>query len=194
MRSFVATLSLAVVTALSLPATAQPGRAVVTEGPGVISAAETVELTATITAIDATTRAVVLKGKDGHEVTITAGPDVRNFAQMKLGDLVKVRYVEALSLELKKGSTAPVSRTESSGSDGAKAGVRPAASMGRKITIVAEVVALDPARQVVTLRSPQRTVDLRVRDPEQFRLVAIGDRVEATYTEAVAIAVEPAAK
>ena len=194
MRSFAATLSLAVVTALSLPATAQTGGAMVTKGPGHVGAAETVELTATITAIDAATRAVTLKGKDGHEVSITAGPEVKNFAQMKVGDLVKMRYVEALSLELKKGSTAPVSRTESSGSDGAKAGMRPASSMGRHITIVAEVVALDPARQVVTLRSPQRTVDLRVRDPEQFRLVAIGDRVEATYTEAVAIAVEPAAK
>jgi hypothetical protein len=32
------------------------------------------------------------------------------------------------------------------------------------------------------------------RDPEQFKRVAKGDRVEATYTEALAIAVEPAMK
>jgi len=35
-------------------------------------------------------------------------------------------------------------------------------------------------------------VDLRVDDPEQFKLVAVGDQVEATFTEAVAISVEPA--
>jgi hypothetical protein len=33
-----------------------------------------------------------------------------------------------------------------------------------------------------------------VRDPEQFKLIAKGDQVEATYTEAVAIEVTPAAK
>ena len=29
-------------------------------------------------------------------------------------------------------------------------------------------------------------------DAEQFKRIAVGDRIEATYTEAVAIAVEPA--
>jgi hypothetical protein len=33
-----------------------------------------------------------------------------------------------------------------------------------------------------------------VRDPEQFKLIAVGDQIEATYTEAVAVAVKPAAK
>ena len=60
--------------------------------------------------------------------------------------------------------------------------------------ITAEVVALDAKTQVVTLRGPKRTVDLKVRDPEQFKLIAKGDRVEATYTEAMAVAVEPAKK
>jgi len=50
----------------------------------------------------------------------------------------------------------------------------------------------DPLTQTVRLRGPTRVVDLRVDDPEQFKLVAVGDQVEATYTEAVAISVEPA--
>jgi hypothetical protein len=48
--------------------------------------------------------------------------------------------------------------------------------------------------QTVRLRGPTRVVDLRVDDPEQFQLVAVGDQVEATFTEAVAISVEPAAE
>ena len=60
--------------------------------------------------------------------------------------------------------------------------------------MVADVVAVDPATQTVTLKGPQRTVDLKVRDPKQFALVSKGDQVEATYTEAVAIAVTPAKK
>ena len=43
--------------------------------------------------------------------------------------------------------------------------------------------------EVVTLKGPQRTVDLKVRDPEQFKLIAKGDQVEAKYTQALAIAV-----
>jgi Cu/Ag efflux protein CusF len=135
-----------------------------------------------------------LKGPQGKEITITAGPEVKNFAQMKVGDQVNAEYVEALTLELKKGSTAPVGRTDQAAAGAAKPGERPAGSAGRQVTITAEVVGLDPATQTVTLRGPQRTVELKVPDPAQFKLVAKGDRVEATYTEAFAIAVEPAKK
>ena len=194
MRKLIGSLGFAVLATLAIPAVAQTGTAVVAKGPGVAGAAQTIKLTATITAIDAATRVVTLKGPQGKELTLTAGAEVKNFAQMKVGDQVKVKYIEALTLELKKGSTAPVSRTETTGAAGAKPGERPAGAAGRQVTIVAEVVALDPAKQIVTLRGPQRTVELKVADPEQFKRVAKGDRVEATYTEAMAIAVEPAKK
>jgi len=194
MRTVAAALCFAVVSAVAVSANAQTGAAVVAKGPGVAGVAETVEVTATITSINAVTRAVTLKRPQGSEMTITAGPEVTNFAQMKVGDQVKVKYVEALTLELKKGSTAPVARTDTAAAGKAKPGERPAGAVGRQVTVVAKVVALDPARQTVTLRGPQRTVELKVADPEQFKRVAMGDRVEATYTEAVAIAVEPAKK
>ena len=66
-----------------------------------------------------------------------------------------------------------------------------AGAVGRQVTIVADVTAVDPATQMVTLKGPQRTVDLKVPDPEQFKRIAKGDQVEATYTQAVAMAVEP---
>jgi hypothetical protein len=194
MRMLVASVVIAVASSITLPAAAQTGAVVVGKAPGMAGAAETVQVTATITAIDAATRAVTLKGPQGKELTLTAGPEVKNFAQMKVGDQVNVKYVEALTLELKKGSSAPVSRTETGAAGAAKPGQRPAGALGRQVTVVAEVVGVDPATQMVTLRGPQRTVELKVRDPEQFKLVAKGDRVEATYTEAVALAVEPAKK
>ncbi len=185
---------LAAALALSPCVYAQSGAAVVGKGPGVAGAAQTVTITATITAIDAKTRAVTLKGPQGREVTLTAGPEVRNFAQMKVGDAVDVQYVEALTLELKKGGGMKVQKSEAAGAMRAKDGSTPAGAIGRQVTIVANVVALDPATQTVTLKGPQRTVDLKVRDPAQFALVAKGDQVEATYTEAVAIAVSPSKK
>jgi Cu/Ag efflux protein CusF len=194
MHKWIGSLGFAMLAALVLPASAQTGAAVVGKGPGVAGAAQTVKMTATITKIDAATRAVTLKGPEGREVTLTAGDEVKNFAQMKVGDLVNVEYVEALTIELKKGSTAPVARTEQTAAGAAKPGEKPAGMVGRQVTVTAEVVDVNPKTQVVTLRGPQRTVELKVRDPEQFKRVAKGDRVEATYTEAIAIAVEPAKK
>jgi hypothetical protein len=194
MRNLIGSIGFAVVAALACPAAAQTGTAVVGKGPGMAGAAQTLKIAATITAIDAATRAVTLKGPQGREVTLTAGDQVKNFAQLKVGDQVNIEYIEALTLELKKGSTAPVSRTEQAGMAGAKPGAQPAGMAGKQVTVVAEVVGVDAKTQVVTLRGPQRTVELKVADPEQFKRVAKGDRVEATYTEAVAIAVEPAKK
>src|SRR5437016_6893884 len=131
------------VVALAWPAAAQTGAAMVGKGPGVAGAAQTVKVAATITAIDAATRAVTLKGPQGKEITITAGPEVKNFAQMKVGDQVNAEYVEALTLELKKGSTAPVGRTDQAAAGAAKPGERPAGLVGRQVTITAEVVGVD---------------------------------------------------
>jgi hypothetical protein len=194
MRNLFGSIGIVVIAALAAPAFAQTGAAVMAKGPGVGGAAQTTKVSATVTAIDAATREITLKGPEGREVTLTAGAAVKNFSQIKVGDTVSVEYIEALTLELKKGGTAMVGRTDVSGAAGAKPGERPAGMIGRKVTITAEVVGLDPKTQVVTLRGPQRTVDLKVGDPEQFKRVAMGDRVEATYTEAVAIALEPAKK
>ena len=175
------------------PVIAQTGAVVTGKAPGAAAIAQTVKATATITAIDAATRAVTLKGPKGNEMVVTAGPEVKNFAQMKVGDQVNVEYVESLALELKKGGGAPVAATAKAGAAAAKPGERPAGVVGKQVTVVADVIDVNAETQVVTLKGPQRTVELKVRDPEQFKLIKKGDQVQATYTEAMAIAVTPAA-
>ena len=162
--------------------------------PGQAVIAQTDKARATITAIDKATRDVTLKGPEGNLVTVTAGPDVKNFDKLKVGNQVDLQYIEALTLELKKGGGMAVAKTEKSDAVAAKKGESPGAAAGRQMTVVADVVALDPAKQLVTLKGPKRTVSLRVPDPEQFKNIAIGDQVQATYTQAVAVAVEPTAK
>jgi hypothetical protein len=173
---------------------AQTGGAVVATKPGAAVAAQKVKVNATITAIDPATRAITLKGPRGNEIPVTAGPDVKNFAQMKVGDNVAVEYVEAVTLELKKGGGKPVARTEDSAVAGAKPGEMPAGAAGRQVTVVADVINVDTQNQRVTLKGPNRTVDLKVRDPKQLAMIAKGDQVEAVYTEAIAVAVQPVAK
>jgi len=191
-------LSVALVTAASVPAFAQKpeatGGTVMETSPGKGTVTNVAKITASVEAIDAAKRTVTLKGPEGKVVTITAGPEVKNFDQIKVGDFLVVLYVEALTLELKKGGTALRQRTDRDMGVAAKPGERPAGAVGTKTTVIADVIAVDPKKQVVTLRGPERTVDLKLRDPEQFKLVKVGDQVEATFTEAAAISVEPAPK
>jgi len=175
-------------------AVAQTGGAMVGTAPGKAGAVQTVKVTATITAIDKANRDVTLRGPQGSEMTVTAGPEVKNFDNLKVGDQVDMQYIEALTLELKKGGGLVVGRTEKADAVGAKKGEMPGGAVGRQVTIVADVVAVDPAKQTVTLKGPKQTVDLRIPDPEQLKRVAKGDQVEANFTQALAIAVEPAAK
>lgn len=191
MQKLLVTLGFVAAAAIAIPAGAQTGAVIAGKGPGVAGVAQTIKITATITAIDKATRDVTLKGPQGNEVTVTAGPEVKKFDTLKVGDQVDVQYVEALTLELKKGGGMAVARTTQQGAVGSKPGEAASGAVGRQVTIVADVVGLDPAKQVVTLKGPQRTVDLKVPDPEQFKLIAKGDQVEATYTQALALAVDP---
>jgi hypothetical protein len=194
MYKFLAPIALAAAVAIAGTAVAQTGAVVAGTAPGKGGVAEVVKLTATITAIDKASRDITLKGPQGNEVTLTAGPEVKNFDQMKVGDQVNVEYVQALTLELKKGGGLVVARTEQKGAAAAKPGEKPAGAAGRQITIVADVIGVDAAKQSITLKGPKQTVEMRIQDPEQFKRIAKGDQVEATYTQALAIAVTPAAK
>lgn len=191
-------LSAALVAAASVPAFAQKpdasGATSTKTAPGKGTTANVARITASVEAVDAAARTVTLKGPRGNVVVLPVGPEVKNFERIKVGDFVVVRYLQALTLELKKGGKELRQRTEREESAAAQPGERPAAGAARKITVVADVIAVDPKKMTVTLRGPKRTVDLKVRDPEQIKLVKVGDQVEATYTEAVAISVEPAPK
>jgi hypothetical protein len=193
MRQLILLAAVASTVALAPCALAQTGVAVTSE-PGKVSVTQTVEVSATITAIDKATRAITLKSAQGNEAKIVAGPEVRNFDQLKVGDVVNAKYLESLAMELKKGGGLAVAKTEKAGAVGAQPGATPAGMAGREVTVVGDVIALNPATQTVTVKGPQRTVQLVARDPEQFKRIAVGDQIQATYIEAFAVAVSPAAK
>jgi len=185
----------AVVSALALvpPAIAQSSGTAVTRAPGKVSMSQAMEGSATIAAIDKASRTITLKRTKGDEVKVVAGPEVKNFDQLKVGDVVNVTYLESLALELKKGGGLKVEKTEKAGVVGAQPGATPAGAAGRQVTVVGDVIKLDAATQTITVKGPERTVELKARDPEQFKLIAVGDQIQATYTEALAVSVTPAA-
>jgi Cu/Ag efflux protein CusF len=175
---------------------AQPAatvRAGAASAPGAAMAVRTVKTTATVVGIDAATRKVTLKGQDGKVFDITAGEEVRNFAQIAIGDKVTAEYVQALTLELKKGGAGVVGSSQKESSSRTALGTKPGGAVARQTTILANVVAIDAQKKTVTLRGPAgNMVDLAVQDPEQLKNIKKGDQVEAVYTEALAVAVEAA--
>jgi hypothetical protein len=173
------------------------GGTVVASEPGKAAIVSAVEVSAQVVAIDKTTRTVTLKGPEGNVFDVVAGDEVKNFAQIKLGDLVVARYVQALTLQLQKtaakaGSDTVTVREEASA---AKPGERPAAAGARQVTAIADVTAVDPKKSTITLKGPRgNSMVLAVQNPDQFKVVKKGDKVEVTYTEAMALSVEPAPK
>ena len=71
-----------------------------TEDKPSFSASRTMTMGATVEAIDQETREVTLKGAEGNVVTITASPDVRNLAQVDVGDLVLAEVYEEVTIEV----------------------------------------------------------------------------------------------
>jgi len=61
---------------------------------------------AKVETVDPVTRLIALRPPQGERLWITAGPEVRNFAQIKVGDTVTVHYYKAIAAQVKpKGST-----------------------------------------------------------------------------------------
>jgi hypothetical protein len=189
----------ALAASLALPAAAQKpdvtGGTVVASEPGKAAAVRTVKITAEVVAIDKASRTVTLKGPKGNVVDVVAGDDVKNFDQIKVGDFVVVNFLQSLSLELQKTKSGATGITTQSAAVTAKPGERPAAAAGHQVTAIAKVTAVDKKAKTITLKGPRgNSVALDVQNPDQFKVVKVGDEVLVTYTEAVAISVEAAPK
>ena len=187
-------LSLALAAAFVSPVFAQssPPQAAVlaASAPGKGVVAGKVTLSATVVAIDAAARTATLKGAKGNIVDVVIPPEVKNIGDIKVGDLVTVEYLRALSLQLKPSGGVRSSTTETATAPpppGAVAG----GAAAKQVVIMANVTAVNTKEHFVTLRGPKgNSVDVNVDDPAQLKLVKVGDQVEAVYTEALAVTVE----
>jgi hypothetical protein len=156
---------------------------------------DVVQSRATVTAIDAQSRLVTLRDQNGEELVIQVPDAVRNFNQIKVGDEVVASYTEAIAWQVKPAGQATPGVTASDDMTTAQPGQRPAATVGSSVTVTATITAIDLAKGTVTLTGPGgRSQTIKARDPSNLRRVKVGDLVEITYSEAVAVSVQPVAK
>ena len=156
-----------------------------------------VEMQATVTAIDQKTRMVTLKAPEGNETTIHVDKRARNLAQVKVGDVVKFAYVQQVTWQVRKpGQGAASSDVQVEGAAGrAQPGEKPAGGAGQRVSFAATIEAIDLAKGTVTLKGPEGDSQVvKARNPANLKKVKVGDVVDITYTEAVALKVVPAPK
>ena len=158
--------------------------------PGVLKVAEGVQLQGKFTSVDQKTRQVVIVGPNGNEFKTTLGNEVKNFNQIKVGDIVTLTHVEILVADIKKPSKVEVrERIETEKAVTAKLGDKPAAAIERKLSIVADVTAIDEKKGTLTVSGATRTLDIKVKDPKVLKGVKVGTQIEAMVTEIIAIEV-----
>jgi hypothetical protein len=191
---FAASLLLSLLSTTVLAQQAPVGVVATANQPGNVAAMEAVQAAAKVVAIDAASRTVTLVGPEGRRFNVIAGPEVKNFAQIVVGDEVVIEYIRAISLHVQK-NTGFRERSEQAGGARAVPGAKPAGVVGREVRIVADVIGVDAKKSTITLRGPEgNIVELDVKNPDHFKVVKVGDQVEANFVESVAIAVRPMAR
>ena len=167
--------------------------------PAGINKSMLVEATATVTAVDMANHLVTIQGPEGNSAVIQVTDQVKNLPQVKIGDRVDIKYYRSAAASIVKLDddaelgTVDVSAAKAT----APAGEKPAGAIGLQTTRRAEVVFVDPHQKFISFRSPRiglRRVSLMDRPDLQHYLDELkkGDIVEVTYTEAMAISLEPA--
>jgi Cu/Ag efflux protein CusF len=156
-----------------------------------IIASEAISLTAKVEAVDQAKRLVTLRGPDGKVVRARVDPAVRNFAQVRAGDIVDVRFFESIALEIIRGG-GPAGASAELAAARAKAGQKPAGVAAERVRLVAKVQSIDAGKNKIQVVEPDGQVrTLPVQNPGILRDLKVGDDVVVVLTEVLAVAVEP---
>ena len=158
------------------------------EAGGVVEDKFTVQ--AVVTDIDKSNRKLTLKGSDGSTTPFTAGPQIKNFDQIKKGDKVNATITERLVVFVRSGSEDP---TISHGAALATApkGAKPGAMVAEMYEITARVTAIDTAKRIATLNFGEGQIrTVQVRPDVDLSRYKVGDTVVIRVSAALSVVVE----
>ena len=132
----------------------------------------------------------------GNAVTLDVPPTAMRFEQVKVGDSITATYYDRVSLRVKPAGEAAVDRTmepTTVGDTWGSAGGDENQAARATVTIT----GWDPVNKVVSFTRPNGAAYSRrlldTTDPKIAEGLKVGDRVDVTRTEAVTVAVQPAA-
>jgi hypothetical protein len=159
---------------------------------GTVISSQSEQVAAIITAVDQDKREVSLQGANGRIENMHVGDQVKNFAQLKVGDAVLVRFYRGLALTLQAPDSQSVAPQAEVAAARAVPGDKPAGAMAAVIRGTVTIQAIDPKTRIVTLVGPEGR-EFRVKAGPSVRLsnAKVGDKVFAEYGEGLAISVRP---
>jgi hypothetical protein len=158
-----------------------------------VSIGELVTLTGEVTALDQATRTVTLKGPLGGEVVGKVSPEVKNFDQVKVGDLVTLSFYQSRAVSAKrKGGTTTIW----SGDSLAEKGELPAGYVATQSTVNVTVVSVDPVAHSLVVEDADGDITaVAIERPEiasKLETLRPGDQLEVVTTEAYIVSVDRA--
>jgi hypothetical protein len=164
-------------------------------GPGAVTESSLISTEATVVAIDHKTRMATLRTPDQRLHTLRVDPSVQNLGKVRKGDEVVTTYYESIAVRVEKAGTAKPGVSSDADTERAPPGQRPAGVAAETTTLTATVVKVDRKHQSVDLRGPDgKLLTVDVQDPTHLQQLKVGDLVEVSITEAVAVQVEKAPK
>jgi len=173
------------------PAKQDPVEVKASGTPGKATATRTAQVTATVKAIDLASRTVTLQNKAGETQSFKVGPEVKRLDEFAVGDIIVIDYEQGLALEFQPAGseTVPPTAIATGGRAGKDEAPGAAAAAGVQATVT--VTAIDGAKRLVSFQGPGGNV-YQVKAGPKIKLekLKVGDRLLATYVEAVAIKLE----
>lgn len=141
---------------------------------------------ATIQKIDKANRMLTLNGPQGNTFDVKAGPNV-DLDRIQVGDRVNATYYEEMAVAISRHTQgAPRAATTTVQRGGVTA---------VQATVTARIESVDANKHTVTIRGTNGTKHtLEVNDPNlqsQLAKIKPGDNMDITYSQAVAISLEP---
>lgn len=154
-----------------------------------------VEMRAVVIGVDQKHRLLALEGADGGRMVLPVAEEFRDFQRARVGDHVVVSYTQAIAWQVKPADEGAPGVSARETLSNPRAGEAPGGAIERAITITTTITAFDVARGTVTLTGPQgRSNTLKAHRPADLEKIRVGDLVEITYSEALAVAVRPDVK
>ena len=151
----------------------------------------TVVITATVQALNVKERQVVLADAAGNVQVVEAGPEVKNFDQIAIGDKVTAEFYESVALQI-AGPDAEPAGGETMDVMTAPKGEKPGVVAVDVLEEIVTVEAIDRANQKVKLKGPDGKVATVKVPPEigDLTKIKVGDKILIRYTRALAISVQ----
>lgn len=149
-------------------------------------AVQEAEAVVTVTKVNKDARTVTFRGPRGNLGTLDVPKESQNFDQVKVGQQYKMKYVEAVAVDIRKGGVPSAAAAQEVKL--APKGAKPGGLMVRTVQLAGVIDAVDYNERYIAIRGPKGNVmPLKVGSDINMQELAAGDRISVTHTAALAL-------